>query len=354
VAYQTVQVDPATDGRAALIRLWTQNLPVHGDVEAKLRWTYLDPPQGRAEAFVLRVSDTGDDATDVGCAGVSRRELWHRGTALRAALLGDLAIDAKHRTALPALTLQRAVKRHVEADYDLSYGFPNDKAVALHKRTGYHELGIMKRYVRVLRHRGHLERRYGRPALTRLAAAVIDPALGALALGRAIRPAATHALRWLSDFDERFDRLWAAAQADFPIACRRDSTFLRWRFLRKPDERNAIAALVHRRTGAIAAYAVIRGDAGGAAEIGDLFGERLEAIDALLSMLVPALYLRGFTTAVFRYLGPPRVAALLAKHRFSQREGGRVIIVSPTARCPIGPEVRDAGAWYLTDLDEDT
>jgi hypothetical protein len=354
VAYQTVQVDPATDGRAALIRLWTQNLPVQGDVEAKLRWTYLDPPQGPAEAFVLRVSDAGDDATEIGCAGVSRRELAHRGATVHAALLGDLAIDAKHRTALPALTLQRAVKRHVENEYDLSYGFPNAKAVALHKRTGYHELGVMRRYVRVLRHGVHLERRYGRPIATRLAAALLDPALGALALTRAIRPSTTHALRWLPDFDERFDRLFDSAQSEFPILCRRGSTFLRWRFLRKPDERNQIAALVHRRSGALTAYAVIRGEPGGAAEIGDLFGARLEATDALLSMLIPALYRRGFGSAVFRYLGPPRVAALLAKHRFSLREGGRVIVVCPTARCPIGPEVRDPNAWYLTDLDEDT
>lgn len=121
-------------------------------VAAKHRWQYVDNPSG-----------------PTGVPGPRRRrhrgrlrrhhlrQLWHRGRAHRAALLADLAIDRAHRTVLPALILQHAVKRHVDASYDLSYGFPNAHAVGIHRRIGYHEHGTMPRYVRVLRHARLLE-----------------------------------------------------------------------------------------------------------------------------------------------------------------------------------------------------
>src|SRR5262249_27396916 len=108
MAYRALLAD-AVDEREALVRLWTENLPVRGDPHAKLHWFYGDAPGGRGTAFLLRASD---DAF-VGCAGLSGRTLYYRGHPIRAALLADFAIDKRHRSGLAALTLQRAVKRHV-------------------------------------------------------------------------------------------------------------------------------------------------------------------------------------------------------------------------------------------------
>jgi len=331
------------------VRLWAANLPVRGDAGAKLDWLYLHAPAGRAQAFVLEHDDG-----PVGCAGIAVRELWHRDQPLRAALLADFAIDRAHRTGFPALILQRTVKRHVDAAYDLSYGFPNVNAVAIHRRIGYHELGEMGRYVRVLRHGGYLERRYGRPLIARAVGLAVDAAKLTVRVARTLEPQTRGALRWLDDVDARFDELWQRTRGQFGIACRRDAAFLRWRFLRKPGERSEIAALVERRSKRLRAYAVIGGEPGGLAHVQDLFGE-LDAIDDLLTMLVPVLYARGYSAIGVRFLGDPRLVAMLEEHHFTLRDRNRVVIVNEGARCPIDPAiVRDARAWYVTDLDEDT
>lgn len=346
VAYRTVQSD-ATAAREALLRLWSENLTVEGDLEAKLRWFYLDAPSGRGEAFLLQ---SPDDAV-VGCAGLSARELSFRGGRVRAALLADFVIDKAHRSALPALTLQRAIKRHTEAAYDLSYGFPNSLAVAVLKRAGYHELGKMARYVRVLRHAPFVAKQYGRAAGA--AAVTLDPALLAVTRMRGGRSWPLTRLTWLADFDARFDRLWERARPPELIACRRSAELLRWRFGRAPGRPHAIAALVDGNE--IRAYVVVRGRRGGPAELVDLLGRDLEAVDSVFARIAPELYLRGHTTISFRYLGAPRLRAVLERHRFALRDEKRSVIVNVGASSSLAREVAyDPQRWYLTDLDEDT
>ncbi|MBL9017805.1 MAG: hypothetical protein JNL83_26700 [Myxococcales bacterium] len=347
--------------RDALLALWARNLPVHGDVAAKHQWLYLDSPGGHSEAFLLR-APTGEA---VGCAGIVNRELWSAGHPVRAGLFADISVDRAHRSGLPAIVLQREVKRHVDATFDLCYGLPNTHAIALYRKLGYHELGKMKRYVRVLRRGGYLARYVaGRQlpaglsgaatACSRAAGALIDGPVHLLEVARASLSSVTSSLTWLPDFDTRFDRLWEATRDAVGIACRRDAAFLRWRFSRKPSEQNAIAALINRTTDRLRAYAVVRGASGEAAELGDFFGPR-DALDDLLTLLPPALYRRGHTSIGVRFLGDPSIAALLEAHRFSPRDAQRSVIVSQGASGAIATAtLHDPAAWYLTDLDEDT
>jgi hypothetical protein len=349
VAYQADLIDPG-EGRASLTRLWRDNLSVRGDATATLEWKYVAAPGGRGEAFVLH-----DGAgTAVGCTGIAVRTLEHRGVAVRAALLADFAVDRAHRTGMPALVLQRAAKRHADAAYDVAYGFPNANAVAIYRRIGYHELGGMARYVRVLRYGGYLARRYGRPIAARAAGAILDAAKLGVRLARAARTAASVELQWLDDVDPRFDRLWEESRDRWNLVCRRDAAFLRWRFLRWPGANPRVAALVERRGGALRAYAIVGGPRGDLAQVYDLFGP-LDAIGDLLLLLVPALTAHGYTAASFRFLGDPRVPRLLVdEHHFALRDAQRAVIASAGAGCAIDPAiVRDPAAWYLTDLDED-
>lgn len=345
MGYQAVRAD-AADISESLIRLWNDNLQSHGDARAKLRWLYLDGPAARGEAFLLR----GPDDVPVGCVGMRQRDLVRGDQRLRAALLADFVVDKAHRSALPAVTLQRAASRHIDAAYDLSYGFPNDNATAVMRRVGYHELGHMTRYVRVLRHETYLEQLVGDLPGLSLGAGAIDRARVAAAAVRAARYRARFALRWLTDFDERFDEL--CARPTQLIACRRTAAFLRWRFASEPRE---IAALVERRGGRLHAYAVIRGKHDAPAEVADFYGADRAASSALLSRLVPALYQRGHRTVGVRYLGDPALPKLLGEHGFFPRSERRVVVVHVGPSSPIEASVlTDSRHWYLTDLDEDT
>jgi len=344
--YRAVHVAPDRS-RDELVRLWADNLAVVGDLHAKLDWLYLANPSGPGEAFVLR--DAGDAA--VGCAGITPRELWRGDRVLRVALLADFAIDRPHRTGLPALVLQRATKQHVEAGYELGYGFPNASAVAIHRRIGFFELGGMARYVRVLRHGGYIARRYGRPTAARVAGAIVDAAKLVVRWARAARPVLNARLVWRDDVDPRFDELWQRSRGQWGIACRRDAAFLHWRFVAKPVDRVRIATLVARGGDRLLAYAIVGGRPGDMAHVHDLFGP-LDAIGDLLTLLVPSLTLAGHTAVSMRYLGDPRMAELLIAHGMSPRDADRKVIACLPARCT-DAALRDAATWYLTDLDED-
>ena len=328
------------DSRAVLQRLWADNLHARGSLDAKLRWFYCDGPHGPGRALVLRAHDAA-----VGCAGVGVRTLVHRGAPLRAALFADFAIDRRHRSGLPALTLLRSIRDEVARDFDVGYGFPNRKAIAVYRRAGFVELGRMCRYVRVLHSGRYLAA--AAPHL-RVAAAAADHALAAIERLHALR-ARRFELDWPARFDARFDRLWQAVRTGDRIACERSAALLDWRFV---HDQHWIAAVVHRDTGALAAYGVLRPADQGLIELVDLFGAGPRDIDTALALIVPAARQLGAAAIGFRFLGDPRVIRVLRAHGFIRRGEPRSIVVAP-GRDPALAAL-PAAAWYLTDLDEDT
>lgn len=337
----TIEATDPLEARDPLLQLTTQD-PAAGRVPAdKLRWFYREGPHGTGEAMLLRTA-----GAPIGCAGLGIRRLVHAGDPLRVALFADLAIDRTHRSGLPALELLRAVRAEVERRFDLGYGFPNRHALGLYRHAGYLELGLMYRYVRVVR-----SRRYLRPALGRVlawpAGAVVDLGLAALARARA-RRAREHAVSWLADFDARFDRLWEAARERYPVACERTAAFLRWRFGRVPRR---ILAVTSPDTGALVGYAVLLPGDRGTVEILDLFAAGDHELDALLARLVPAAAALGATALSCWFLGDPRVVPRLAVHGFTPRGEPRAVVLAEGSEPR--PRLRDPARWYLTSLDED-
>jgi len=328
------------DSGAVLQRLWADNLAVRGSLDTKLRWFYCDGPHGPGRALVLRAHDAA-----VGCAGVGVRTLVHRGAPLRAALFADLAIDRQHRSGLPALALLRSIRDEVARDFDLGYGFPNRKAIAVYRRAGFVELGRMDRYVRVLHSGDYLAA--AAPGL-RVAAAAADHALAALERLHA-RRARRFELAWPVRFDARLDWLWQAGRTRHRLACERSAAFLGWRFA---HDQHRIAAVIHRDTGALAAYGVLRPAEHGLIELVDLLGACARDIDTAIALIVPAARRLGFAALGFRFLGDPRVVRVLRAHGFVRRGEPRSIVVAP-GRDPALAAL-PAAAWYLTDLDEDS
>ena len=330
------------EAKDVLCQLWTANLELRGQVDEKLRWFYCDGPHGAGSALVLNATGGA-----VGCAGLGVRRFLHHGHPLRVALFADLAVDRRHRSALPAMTLLRSVQDAVEDRFDLGYGFPNAKAAAVYRRAGYRELGQQHRYVRVLRSRSFLRPALGR-WLSRPAAAVTDAALAVLARARTLS-VRDHTLAWLDELDARFDRLWHASRDAYSFACERTAAFLRWRFARDPHR---VVTLVSRRSDALRAYAVVRPGPAETVELVDLFGGGERDLDALLAMLVPAIGQLGFASISVRFLGNPHVIQLLHRHGFMTRGEPRSAVVCG-GRSTAALRLREADDWYLTDLDDD-
>ena len=340
--YSVVAAD-VLEARELLCQLLSSNLAVHGSVDEKLRWFYCDGPHGPGRALLLTTSES-----TVGCAGVGVRRFLHHGYPMTVGLFADLAVDPRHRSAMPAVTLLRSMHELVEHSFDLGYGFPNSKALAVYRRAGYRELGQMHRYVRVL----HTERVL-RPALgkwlARPAAGLADGVLAVVSRAQAF-PARDCELKWLGDFDARFDRLWDAARDAYPLACERTSEFLRWRFAREPY---CIVARIARASGVLRAYAVLRPGEHATIDILDLFACDARELSALIAQVIVELGELGFASIGVRFLGNPRVVQMLSGHGFVRRDHSRSVMVAESRRAG-AMRLRELDDWYLTDLDEDT
>ena len=63
------------------------------------------------------------------------------------------------------------------------------------------------------------------------------------------------ALMEIEHFDDRFDKLWQDASADYDIIIKRDSKYLKWRFEESPNEYNIFASMEGER---VTGYIVLR------------------------------------------------------------------------------------------------
>jgi hypothetical protein len=368
VKYRVERALPA-QVEGELMRLWAQNLPFAGAVEKKLRWAYRDAPEPPLSVFLLLAASDGGTAA-VGTAGVMTRHFRLGDRRVRAALHADLAVDCAHRTALPALLLVRTAREFALAEFDLAYGFPNPQAAGVFKRAGYRELGLMTRWVRVLRHAPYLGRlaehprvpaRIARPLasplVAKLAGPILDTTRRALMVPGALRARRRYALEWLPAADERFDALWREARGEYRIAGERGAAFLRWRF--PPEPHRSIAALFSReaphRLRAYAAVEEITADVGThqVAHVRDLFGHG-DAFGPLLDLLLESLWARGDAAISLWYLGGPDLGGLLRARGFEPLASERVVYVGVSRSLEAESALlSDAASWHLVDADED-
>jgi hypothetical protein len=333
-----------------LVRLWSANLHSMGaEAPRKLEWYYRAAPTGPGRAIVLHArSDQGDAI--VGCQGIGFRRMMRGEETLRVALLADLSVDRHHRTHFPALTLVRRAHAVAAGAADFQYAFPNRAAVGLFRRLGYHALGEMVRYARVLRFSPYLAPIVRVPPLARMGGALLDAADAALRAPARLRASARFRLELPGEPDERLDALFDEARRQHGVIGDRGRDFLRWRFFARGGGPE-LATLVRRRDGALRAYAVVvrQGDA---AQLADFLAASEPELEALLALLLPALRRRGCASASVRFLGTARIPRLLERLRFRRRSAERTIVVDG-GREALSPALRNVESFYLTDADED-
>jgi len=216
----------------------------------RLRWFYAENPQGAAQVNLLGFST---EKLPVGCLAVAPRKFFVHGEPLTGGTLVDFVVNPKHRSAYPALTLQRAGRERALRSWEFVYGLPDTKAVAICKRLSTHISFDLPRFVRVLRSRGYLARVLPAPiaaVLSWLADSTDRLVTTTRLLGSRNRG------EWLKHFDASFDVLWS--QLDKKNLCigLRDRTFLQWRFGSQPRHNYRIFSVTSRETGELRMYFV--------------------------------------------------------------------------------------------------
>lgn len=222
----TTRIGDCVQDRDTVVAIWQGNLGQPARHAPKYDWFYLGCPWGQPLLALLRHEPS---ATWIGtCAAGPRRMLW-QGREIRAGVLVDMAVTQRHRSLGPALIMQSALIAAAASRFEMIYGFPNPKSLAVAKRLEYTVACDLVRYSYVLRYRRYLER-IMLPPIARPLAWVLD-AIGRfrhLPLYR-IRKAGVRA-NWQDCADSRMDALWQKSpRGDGPITVR-DVAFLIWRF----------------------------------------------------------------------------------------------------------------------------
>ncbi len=333
-----------------LVRLWSENLrSVEGDPRAKLDWYYRRSPAGSGRAIVLRAhSDEGTSI--IGCQGIGFRRVWCGDRELRAALLADLAVERRHRTLFPALTLARRTHDIAAESGEFQYGFPNHLAIELFKRLGYHVLGNMGRYARVLHLSPYFAQRFPVPVLSRGAGAVLDVVGMTLQVLPRVRAATRYRLSSLPGPDQRFDALFEEARGQYQVIAERGRDFLRWRFFVTRGGAE-LFTLLRRDDDALRAYAVVRQE-GETVHISDFLAASESELEALFALLPPRLRARGCSSVSVRFLGDARIPRLLARCWFRKRDADRAVVLD-CGEPVLAAALKDVQRFYLTDADED-
>ncbi len=353
MAYSVTQIDDPVIRERMLVKLWTSNeLHLRGDPHAKYSWFYQGAPGGSATAFFLENGSTGA-SEPVGCCGLGTRTLWVDGVPTTAGLFADFAVDAAHRTLMPALTLQRALCTSARARFPLTYGFPNHAAVGIFKRVGFPLLGTANRYVSVLRSAPFFVPIVRSHTVARVVGRAVDTAMRARQLPHTLFNDRSLRLEWSKRPDQRFAELFEQARQRYRFIGDRTEPFLRWRFAERPGLASEFATLVD-GSGAVRAYAVVLEKEPGIALIADFLGTDDRALHELFGRLLPALRKRGFKSAKTFFLGAPAVASILTSHGFQERTCAKYIVVGAGANVPAPPAgFDDASHWYLTEGDRD-
>lgn len=339
-----VEISRPAEARGELARIWRENLPLEADALDRYRWTYEEAPLRPESVFLLSL-DTSRFRGAIGTAGLLAREFLVDGRPARAGLLSDLAVDCRHRSALPAIHLVREARRYAREHFQFAYGFPAGREMAVFKRCGYRPFGEISRYVRVLEHRDFVYRALRNELAARAGGLLADVAVAARRLPRVAAALAGYRLEWVADVDERFDDLWRRAAAHYRVIACRNAAFVRWRLMSQPGRECRIAGLVSRRNGALRAYAAVE-LRDRLARLRDFFGHPQD-LAPLFELVARAARRSGAESISARFFGDPRPVASLVAAGFRPRPPYRFAILEPDASgCLIDPR-----AWFTTDAD---
>jgi hypothetical protein len=345
LAYST-QVHDVRSGRDAALALWRDNLKHPESREAKYAWSYERNPWGKP-LLVLAHQDDAPEAIGV-AAAVPRRFEWH-GVPCDVGLLVDFAVMARHRSLLPALTLQRRVQSEAAKHFALIYGIPNERAAPVVRRVGLVHVGNMVCHVRVLRSAKYLARYIPR-FVARSLGCIGDRLMSLAELLPGIRIRKYRA-SWAQALDARADELWRSSErGPGPLAIR-DMAFCQWRFDSEPASQVQYLVVTGSREDRMAGwFACQRAD--DALRVRDFWtaGGAQHLDPTLLLLLAREARRAGCASVLFDFHGSAAIERALLAAGFFPRSA-RPIFAKETGLAPAGG-LRDSG-WYLTSADED-
>jgi hypothetical protein len=345
-AYAVKNGDVSCDG-TEITHLWREGgLGAHQDpdhVASRFRWFYLQNPQGIARASFLW---SQRDARHVGVVAIGARRIAIDGDTVMGGVLVDFVVVPSHRSAFPALALQRQTRERALQSMDVVYGLPDTAAVSVCKRLPTHVDRPMQRWVRVVRSRVYLDRKL--PSVAAAALAVFTDVLDGWGM-RLQSLFAQLSGNWASDFDGSFDALWQSTPKKGVCMGVRNRQFLQWRFIDRPRSQPMIFCVRHKNSSLLRMYFVCELNEGSLA-VKDYLnsGTERELRRGLLMLALASRKLGANSVSVETVCGE-RIRRALRRAQYVRRSERPFFAVfnESVAAKAAGCE------WFITQADED-
>lgn len=263
--------------RDVLLALWRRNLKDTANLEAKIEWHFVNNPNGDGQCWLIEA-----DGEVVGTTSLGLRQLKVGDRIVTIGVACDLAVEQKHRFLQPALMLQKQLVTSIKPPIRMIYGFPGPTVAGVLKRVGYQQLGVIDRYVKILKVSRYLERHKKFAALSPLVGEILDSSYAKVASLR--EPShASYVAELVTDFDERFDEFWNHNKDSRTVLTVRDSRFLRWRYRDCPLRRYTTITLLSRDRSRLLGYLIYYVE-NSTAVCADLFADnRVDTMRCLLA-----------------------------------------------------------------------
>jgi GNAT superfamily N-acetyltransferase len=349
MSFQTFPMRNESD-RLGILHLWRENLGdprIRSVIDTRWRWMSELNPAGPVKMCV--VVDSATDAV-VGAAAALPRRLWVRGHEIKAAVLCDFVVDKSHRTAGPAVALQRTLARTCFQDgIGLLYGFPNDRAFPVVARIGYKTVGMATMWFRPLQASRKL-REYVPEPLARVAGAVIDGALMAHEFQCHLRRKKVWNDSTHRTPNQTFLDLWDRGKAFHRIAGERTPAYLSWRYAQHPIEQCGFFCLSEKHNEQLRAY-VAYSVLDGKVNVLDAFWETPDVLQPLFVGFVRSMRAMGHASVSVCHVGDSMVLRPLRKLGFIQSSQQRRFIckVGDEQNTELAQAAYDASQWSLFD-----
>ncbi len=335
-------------GAEEAFRVMARNASDPQRMPARVAWRYdANPSPSRLFALLDASGKT------VGAVGVVYREFSTREGSERLGLCADFYIDKDRRSLGPALVLQKQLLERGVGESECLYGFPNERALAVMKRAGFHLLGASPSFVRPVRPSYFLRRRV--PGLPRFIGRLIDRAFRLADTLSTLVLDAGYRIEELTEFDARFDDLWIRCSRMGERLGRRDAATLTWRLQRHPHRSFRIFGLFRSRSSLLLGYAAIEEQEPGRWFVFDLLVDSGQAsISRLIRRLAQRAGKEGVRSLNLQFLGSRRFNKAIRRAGFiAHEESKRYTAVGRACPDAAARSLLDLESWYLTRADED-
>lgn len=198
-----------------------------GATSDKLHWYYHGNPLLQPKVLLLSDDKTGQP---VGTCSLGYRQMQFNGMPVMATNRCDLAVLNEHRGGLATPLLLEQIRIHGLNTAKLIYGFPNQRAQRSVASAGFHKMGLLQTYTKVLNIKDWARSKIP-PSWHPITKGWLGTINTAWQLSDWIRTERVRGVHYkLTRPDASFDELWHTQSELSILMGVRDQTYLNWRF----------------------------------------------------------------------------------------------------------------------------